>query len=63
MKVTGGAPNIWRQPIDGSAPTRVTNFAGSDPITAHAWSPDGKWLAMVRSITARDVVVIKDLRQ
>jgi hypothetical protein len=35
----------------------------NDPIAAHAWSSDGKWLAMVRSITARDVVVIKDLRQ
>jgi TolB protein len=63
VKVTGGVPNIWRLPIDGGAATRVTNFTGGDLITTHVWSPDGKWLAMVRSVTARDVVVIKDLRQ
>jgi serine/threonine protein kinase/roadblock/LC7 domain-containing protein len=61
VKAAGGAPNIWRQPIDGGAPTRVTNFTAGDPIAAHAWSPDGKLLAMVRSVTARDVVVIRDL--
>ena len=54
---------MYRVPIVGGAPTRVTHFTGGDPITAHAWSPDGKLLAMVRSVTARDVVVIRDLRQ
>jgi TolB protein len=63
VRLAGGVPNIWRQPIDGGAPTRVTAFTGGDPIAAHVWSPDGKWLAMVRSVTMRDVVVIKDLRQ
>ncbi len=63
VKMTGGAPSIWRHPIDGGTATRVSSVAAGDPITAHAWSPDGKLLAMVRSITARDVVVLKDLRR
>ena len=63
VKVTNGVPNIWRQPIDGGSPTRVTNFTSGDPIDAHAWSPDGKRLAMVRSVSVRDIVVIKDLRK
>jgi Tol biopolymer transport system component len=63
LKVTGGVPDLWRQPLDGGAPTRVTNFKGGDIIAIHAWSRDGKYLAMVRTATARDVVVIRDVRR
>jgi Tol biopolymer transport system component len=49
--------------VDGGAPSRVTNFKGGDTIAVHAWSPDGKLLAMVRVATTRDVVVIRDVRR
>jgi len=62
-RFSDGAANIWRQPLDGGAPSRVTNFKGGDSIAVHAWSPDGKMLAMVRVAATRDVVVIKDVRR
>jgi len=61
-RTTGGAPSLWRQPIDGGAPARVASFTSGDVITAHAWSPDAKLLAMVRLVTSRDVVIIRDQR-
>ncbi|HEX6730260.1 MAG TPA: protein kinase, partial [Pyrinomonadaceae bacterium] len=39
--------NIWSQPIDGSKPTRLTDFQG-DELFHFAYSPDGKWLAVAR---------------
>ena len=62
-RTTGGSANIWRQPLDGGAQARVTNFTGGDAIAVHAWSPDGGMLAMVRVATTRDVVVIRDVRR
>jgi Tol biopolymer transport system component len=61
VRLTGAALTLWRQPLAGGAPIRVGNLPGNDPVSGHAWSPDGKWLALVRGVTARDVVVIKDL--
>jgi Tol biopolymer transport system component len=62
-RVSDGTTNLWRLPVDGGAPSRVTNFKGGDTIAVHAWSPDGKLLAMVRVATTRDVVVIRDVRR
>ena len=62
-RVSDGTMNLWRQPVDGGAPSRVTNFKGGDTIAAHAWSPDGKMLAMVRVAITRDIVVIRDVRR
>jgi Tol biopolymer transport system component len=62
-KTTGGVPNLWRQPIDGGAQTQITHFTGGEALAAHAWSPDGKLLAMVRAVTSRDIVIIKDQRR
>ncbi|MGE5358370.1 MAG: protein kinase domain-containing protein [Bacteroidales bacterium] len=53
-------PNIWRQPLDGSAPSRLTNYATHDLIVAHDWSHDGK-LALVRGDFVRQVVMLKDV--
>jgi len=61
VRLTGAALALWRQPLAGGAPIRVGDLTGTDPVMAHSWSPDGKWLALVRGVTARDVVVIKDL--
>ena len=52
-----GISNVWRQAIDGSPPRQVTNFT-SDLIFAHAWSPDGKELAISRGTVLSDVVLI-----
>jgi Tol biopolymer transport system component len=62
-RTSDGVSNIWRQPLEGGSPARVTNFKGGDIIAIHAWSRDGKYLAMVRTATPRDVVVIRDVRR
>ena len=52
-----GATNLWRFPLDGSAPRPVTAFA-SEQILNYRWSPDGKTLAMSRGTLSTDVVLI-----
>jgi serine/threonine protein kinase len=58
-----GAPaipsNIWIQPVDGGEPRKLTNFT-SDMIFRHAWSRDGKTLAIVHGRPSTDVVLMKD---
>ncbi len=49
--------NIWRQPLDGSAPTQITHY-NADELFDFAWSPDGRQLALARGKTMRDVVLI-----
>jgi Tol biopolymer transport system component len=55
----GGTPNIWRLPIDGSAPTPITDFR-SGRILNFAWSADGKDLLIARGNTNNDLVMIRD---
>jgi len=52
--------NIWRQPLDGSAPRQLTHFT-SDRIFSFAWSRDGKRLAVSRGTVSGDVVLIRNL--
>src|SRR5262249_31599042 len=52
-----GVDNIWRQPIDGSAPKQLTQFKDGQ-IVGHAWSPDGKQLACVRGTVSSDAILI-----
>jgi eukaryotic-like serine/threonine-protein kinase len=52
-----GVGNVWRQPIDGSAATRLTNFT-SLQISRIAWSRDGRTLALARGETTSDLVMI-----
>ena len=54
-----GVSNIWRQPIDGSAPTQFTDFK-TERIFSFDVSPDGKQLAIVRGAQAQDVVLLSD---
>jgi serine/threonine protein kinase len=54
-----GVDNLWRQPLDGSAGKWETTFQ-SEHISQFQWSPDGKWLALVRGHTDSDVVLIRD---
>jgi Tol biopolymer transport system component len=59
--VRDGVGNLWKQPIDGSAPQQVTNFT-SDLIYNFALSADGKRLAISRGHSTLDIVLIKDFR-
>jgi hypothetical protein len=52
--------NIWRQLINGSAPTQLIDFQG-DEIFDFAYSRDGNWLAVTRGRFTGDVLRITDL--
>ena len=52
--------NVWRYPIEGGEPTRLTNFT-SGLIRAIAWSPDGQRLAISHGNDRADVVVFADV--
>ena len=56
-----GVANIWRQPLDGSPPTQVTDFK-SDGIFRFDVSPDGKTLVCARGGWKHDIVLVKNLR-
>jgi Tol biopolymer transport system component len=59
-QTTDGVPNIWRQPLDGSPAVRLTRYTDRDRIAAHAWSPAGKQLALLRASSTATVVLLKD---
>lgn len=51
--------NVWRYPIEGGQPTRLTNFT-SGLIRAIAWSPDEQRLAISHGNDRADVVLFAD---
>ena len=55
----GGVSNIWRQPINGGRPTKVTRFE-NDLIFSFDISPDGKTLVCERGTTAFDIILLSD---
>lgn len=61
---TGGASNVWKQPINGSPPAQVTHFTSGSigqveiPVGV---SRDGRF-AFTRGGTTSDVILIRDLR-
>jgi eukaryotic-like serine/threonine-protein kinase len=57
-----GTENLWLQPLDGSQGRQITNFP-AEVIEAFHLSPDGKSIAMVRSHTESDVVLLRDTQQ
>jgi serine/threonine protein kinase/Tol biopolymer transport system component len=57
-----GVTNLWAQPIDGSPPRQLTNFA-SDRIFSFQISRDGKQVALDRGTTASDVVLISNFKK
>src|SRR5262245_21077343 len=57
----GGVSNVWKQPLDGKAPTQMTDFKSS-LILWFDLSHDGKQLAMSRGETSADVVLIRNFR-
>lgn len=54
-----GTPNVYRQPLDGSPATPITNFK-SGRIYNFAWSSDGKELLLARGNTVNDLLLIRD---
>jgi Tol biopolymer transport system component len=57
-----GVTNLWAQPIDGSPPKQLTNFA-SERIFGFDFSRDGKQVAMSRGTQTSDVVLISDFKR
>jgi serine/threonine protein kinase/Tol biopolymer transport system component len=53
-----GVHNLWRQPIDGSAPTQITNF-DSDLIMQYGWLTPEE-LIMARGGRRRDIVLLRN---
>ena len=54
-----GTQNIWRLPIDGSAPTQLTDFSAGKLLN-FAWSTDGSGLFIARGNTNNDLILIRD---
>ena len=55
-----GVHNIWRQPLDGAAPTQITNFT-EDLIYNYDWlSDDDAQLIVSRGLKTRDIVLIRN---
>jgi Tol biopolymer transport system component/DNA-binding winged helix-turn-helix (wHTH) protein len=56
-----GASKISIQPLEGGPPKRVIELA-TDRVFDFDWSPDGKQLACIRGIWAKNIVLIKNFR-
>jgi serine/threonine protein kinase len=56
----GGAIGVWRQALDGGAPTLFANFA--DNIYTFAFSRDGKQIAFARGSQTSDAVLISEIK-
>jgi Tol biopolymer transport system component len=56
------AMNIWSLPLAGGAPQQLTHFTDR-AIESFAWSPDGTRLALLRTTTTNDIVLLKGLRE
>lgn len=58
----GNVGNIWSLPLDGSLPKQMTNF-NSYWLTDFSWSPDGKKVAVARSLSINDMVLITEFSE
>jgi len=54
----GGVFNVWRQPLDGSTPTQITNFT-EDAVFYFDWDAAGQLIA-ARGAKIRDIVLISN---
>jgi eukaryotic-like serine/threonine-protein kinase len=61
VDTNNGVSNLWRHPLDGTAPVQITNFK-TDLIFNFAWSQDGKQLVCARGSINHDVVMISNFR-
>jgi eukaryotic-like serine/threonine-protein kinase len=56
-----GVSNIWRQPLEGGAPQRLTDFQ-TGLLFNFAWAGDGKQLVCARGVVNKDVVLISNFK-
>jgi serine/threonine protein kinase len=56
-----GVFNLWEESLDGHAPRQLTHFT-SEGVLTHAWSRDGKQLAVLRNKVTSDIVLIRDVK-
>jgi Tol biopolymer transport system component len=61
VRTKDGVSNLWSQPVDGRPARQITNFT-SGLIWRHAWSRDGKYLALARGNLSIDAVMLTDIR-
>jgi Tol biopolymer transport system component len=61
LYTTAERMNIWRHPIAGGQPQKVTNFSDL-VISRFALSPDGQWIALCRGVVARDAFIVSNFR-
>ena len=61
INTLAGVSNLWRQPLDASTSTQITDFK-SDMIYNFAYSAGGKQLALARGSHTRDAVLISEVR-
>jgi hypothetical protein len=52
-----GIGNLWQQPLDGKPGHALTNYS-SDAVAQFRFSPDGKTMAIKRTHTTSDIVVL-----
>jgi len=55
-----GVQNIWRQPIAGGPPAKLTSF-DEDRIWQYDWAPSAKQFIVSRGGRRRDIVMIRNL--
>jgi serine/threonine protein kinase len=60
VRTKDGVSNLWSQPINGGPAKQITNFT-SGLIWRHAWSCDGKYLALARGNLSIDAIMLTDL--
>ena len=58
ISANGNVGNVWNLPLDGTETKPVTNFK-SNYLEDFTWSPDGRQLAVSRSLQVSDVVLIE----
>jgi Tol biopolymer transport system component len=61
VRTKDGVSNLWSQSVNGGPAKQITNFT-SGLIWRHAWSCDGKYLALARGNLSIDAVMLTDLR-
>jgi class 3 adenylate cyclase/Tol biopolymer transport system component len=54
---TNNVPNLWMQPLTGGKPKQITHFS-SDFISHYGWSPDGKYLSVIRESRPSDLFLL-----
>jgi serine/threonine protein kinase len=58
----GTPQNLWAEPLDRKPPRQITHFIDDAQIADASWSRDGNRLAVSRTTSMNDIVLIKGLK-